>query len=79
MICEVIGALQAHGPVVVLIDDAQWADRPSLHALGYVLRRLRAGRVLVVVAVRDVADPWLPCGSWPAIGSWTTPRPPASR
>ncbi|MDP4505201.1 helix-turn-helix transcriptional regulator [Nonomuraea turcica] len=62
VICEVIGALQAHGPVVVLIDDAQWADRPSLHALGYVLRRLRAGRVLVLVAVRDVADPWLPDG-----------------
>ncbi|MGP3959424.1 AAA family ATPase [Nonomuraea sp. 3N208] len=62
VICDVIGALQAHGPVVVLIDDAQWADRPSLHALGYVLRRLRAGRVLVLVVVRDLADPWLPDG-----------------
>ncbi|WP_170223807.1 AAA family ATPase, partial [Nonomuraea turkmeniaca] len=62
VICDVIEALQAHGPVVVLIDDAQWADRPSLHALGYVLRRLRAVRVLVLVAVRDLADPWLPDG-----------------
>ncbi|MFI7701404.1 AAA family ATPase [Nonomuraea sp. NPDC049480] len=62
VICDVIGALQAHGPVAVLIDDAQWADGPSLHALGYVLRRLRAGRVIVLVACRDVTDPWLPDG-----------------
>ncbi|WP_171074980.1 helix-turn-helix transcriptional regulator [Nonomuraea basaltis] len=61
-ICDVIGALQAHGPVAVLVDDAQWADRPSLCALGYVLRRMRAGRVLVLVACRDLADPWLPDG-----------------
>ncbi|MEU0569331.1 ATP-binding protein, partial [Nonomuraea sp. NPDC005983] len=61
-VCDAIGRLQAEGPVVVVVDDAQWADRLSLRALTYVLRRLRGGRVLVVVACRDVADPWLPDG-----------------
>ncbi|WP_336215515.1 LuxR family transcriptional regulator [Nonomuraea sp. LPB2021202275-12-8] len=61
-ICDVIERSQAGGPVVVLVDDAQWADRPSLRALGYALRRLRGGRVLVLIACRDIADPWLPEG-----------------
>ncbi|MFD1543056.1 ATP-binding protein, partial [Nonomuraea guangzhouensis] len=61
-LCEAVGRLQADGPVVVLVDDVQWADRASLRALGYLLRRLRAGRVLVVVICRSTADPWLPEG-----------------
>ncbi|MEU8246571.1 AAA family ATPase [Nonomuraea sp. NPDC048916] len=54
--------LQAAEPLVVVVDDAQWADRPSLRALAFALRRLRVGRVLVLVACRDVADEWLPEG-----------------
>ncbi|MEV0590788.1 helix-turn-helix transcriptional regulator [Nonomuraea cavernae] len=54
--------LQAARPVVVVVDDAQWADRASLQALAFALRRLRAGRVLALVACRDVADEWLPEG-----------------
>ncbi|MEV1242224.1 AAA family ATPase [Nonomuraea sp. NPDC049750] len=59
---ELVGRLQADGPVVVLVDDAQWADRASLRALGYLLRRLRTGRVLVVVSCRGTAAAWLPDG-----------------
>ncbi|MEV0237286.1 AAA family ATPase [Nonomuraea sp. NPDC050786] len=62
VVCDVIDALQARGPLVVLVDDAQWADGASLRALGYVLRRLRSGRVLALVTCRDLADPWLPEG-----------------
>ncbi|MEV6152021.1 ATP-binding protein [Nonomuraea sp. NPDC052129] len=51
-LCELVGRLQADGPVVVFVDDAQWADRASLRALGYLLGRLRTGRVLVVVSCR---------------------------
>ncbi|GGO81044.1 helix-turn-helix transcriptional regulator [Nonomuraea cavernae] len=54
--------LQAARPVVVVVDDAQWADRPSLQALAFALRRLRAGRVLALVSCRDLADEWLPQG-----------------
>ncbi|MEU7835995.1 AAA family ATPase [Nonomuraea sp. NPDC049129] len=61
-LCELVGRLQADGPVVVFVDDAQWADRASLRALGYLLRRLRTGRVLVVVSCRGTAAAWLPEG-----------------
>ncbi|WP_433518512.1 AAA family ATPase [Nonomuraea sp. CA-143628] len=61
-LCELVGRLQADGPVVVLVDDAQWADRASLRALGYLLRRLRTGRVLMVVSCRGTAAAWLPEG-----------------
>src|ERR1700730_12443865 len=51
-VLEVMGVIQAAGPVLLLIDDAQWADRPSLHALVFALRRLQADRVLVTVISR---------------------------
>ena len=49
------------GPGVVLaVDDAHWADRPSLQALIFALRRLAADRVLAIIAVRDDWAPDLP-------------------
>jgi type II secretory pathway predicted ATPase ExeA len=49
----VLDRLQAGGRVVVLaIDDLQWADRPSMRAVLFALRRLRADKVLVVVSAR---------------------------
>jgi DNA-binding CsgD family transcriptional regulator len=50
---ELLGAMQASGPVLLLIDDAQWADRSSLQALIFALRRLQADRVLTVVISRS--------------------------
>ena len=38
--------------VLVVIDDLQWADGPSARALLFVLRRLQADPVLVVVSAR---------------------------
>ncbi|MCZ4516296.1 AAA family ATPase, partial [Streptomyces sp. ActVer] len=52
-------------PVALVVDDAQWADTASLQALGFAARRLRVlgvPRVLVVVVVRDIADPRVPEG-----------------
>lgn len=40
------------GVTVLAIDDAQWLDRPSAQALRFALRRLRADRVLSVIARR---------------------------
>jgi DNA-binding CsgD family transcriptional regulator len=50
---ELLGAMQAAGPVLLLIDDAQWADRPSLQALIFALRRLQADRVLTLMVSRS--------------------------
>jgi len=57
---DLLDGLQADGQVVVLvIDDLQWADRPSSRAVLFALRRLRADQVLTVVSTRagGLADP----------------------
>lgn len=50
---ELLGTMQAAGPVLLLIDDAQWADRSSLQALVFALRRLQADRVLTLMVSRS--------------------------
>ncbi|MDQ3932965.1 MAG: AAA family ATPase [Actinomycetota bacterium] len=48
--------------VVVVVDDAHWADVPSLQALTFAFRRLRFDRVLLLVISRDEAVERLPEG-----------------
>ena len=43
-------------PLVCLIDDAQWLDKASALALGFVARRLLAERIAMVFAVREPSD-----------------------
>lgn len=50
---DVLGALQEAGPALVVVDDAHWADAPSMQALTFALRRLHADRVMVLIARRD--------------------------
>ena len=40
-------------PLLCVIDDAQWLDRASVQALGFVARRLLAEPVALVVATRE--------------------------
>ena len=57
---DLLDRLQADNQVVVLaIDDLQWADRPSARAVLFALRRLRADKVLTIVATRvgELTDP----------------------
>ncbi len=57
---DLVDRLQTDDQVVVLtIDDLQWADRPSTRAVLFALRRLRADKVLAVVATRlgELTDP----------------------
>ncbi len=49
---EVVGELQATGPVAVFIDDLQWADRRSVEAVTFMLRRLSVDPVLALVTYR---------------------------
>ena len=50
---DLFDALQADGRVVVLaIEDLHWADRSSLGAILFALRRLRADKVLTVATAR---------------------------
>jgi DNA-binding CsgD family transcriptional regulator len=50
---DLFDTLQADGRVVVLaIEDLHWADRSSLGAILFALRRLRADKVLTVATAR---------------------------
>ena len=43
------------GPVLVAIDDGQWLDLPTTHALAFALRRLRHEPVGLLLSVRSGA------------------------
>ena len=53
---EVVGEQQATGAVAILIDDLQWADRRSVEALTFMLRRLSVDPVMAVVVYRGSSD-----------------------
>ncbi|HEY7816072.1 MAG TPA: AAA family ATPase, partial [Nakamurella sp.] len=46
--------------LVLIVDDVLWADRPSVQALVFALRRLVADRVLAVFATREEGVDALP-------------------
>jgi DNA-binding SARP family transcriptional activator/tetratricopeptide (TPR) repeat protein len=50
-----VGQLRAGRPLLVVVDDAQWADAASLHLIQHVLDHHRTGDLLVVGTVRRPA------------------------
>ena len=44
------------GPLLCLIDDAQWLDQASAEVLAFVARRVAAERLSLVFALRDPSD-----------------------
>ena len=51
---ELRARLEEHaGPLVVCLDDVQWADPASLDALAALVRRPPAGDVLFAIAARE--------------------------
>ncbi|MEE9285691.1 MAG: AAA family ATPase, partial [Dehalococcoidia bacterium] len=41
-------------PIVLVLDDLHWADKPSLLLLQFLARELRGARMMVLVTYRDV-------------------------
>jgi DNA-binding CsgD family transcriptional regulator len=49
---SLLSELAGERPVLCLVDDAHWADRPSLDTLAFVARRLQAEPIGLVLAAR---------------------------
>ena len=57
------------GPVLLRLDDLQWADRESVEALTWMLQRASGDRLLVAIASRP-----LPSTIHPAWQRWSSGR-----
>ncbi|MEU5608603.1 AAA family ATPase [Streptomyces sparsogenes] len=51
-VLSLLSGLAGRGPVLVVLDDAQWFDRASLGALSFAARRLAGEPVTMLVAAR---------------------------
>src|SRR4051794_22601888 len=56
---HVLGRFAALGPLALIVDDAQWADRASLETLTFVARRIAGLPIVLLVAFRG-GDPDAP-------------------
>src|SRR5690606_33654500 len=44
--------------LMCVIDDAQWLDQASAHAIAFATRRLDADRIALILVMRAVGDPF---------------------
>ena len=52
-VATLFDGIGAEGPLVVVLDDLHWADRPSLQLLKHVIRRCAATPLLLLGTYRD--------------------------
>jgi len=62
-VLSLLAEVATEGPVLCLIDDAQWLDQSSSDALAFAARRLEAEGIVMLFSVRE-GDP----GSFPGAG-----------
>jgi DNA-binding SARP family transcriptional activator len=55
-VAELLRSESAVHPMLIVLDDLQWADGPSLRMIEHVLRHEQPGRVMVVGTVRLPSD-----------------------
>jgi DNA-binding CsgD family transcriptional regulator len=52
-VLSLLAEVAVDGPILCVLDDAQWLDRPSMDAMTFVARRLDAEGIVMLFAVRD--------------------------
>lgn len=53
---HLLAEVAEEGPLLCLVEDAQWLDQASAQVLAFVARRLVAERIVLVFALRDPTD-----------------------
>jgi hypothetical protein len=53
---ELLSDTAAKAPLLIIVEDAQWLDRPSADVLTFVARRLGLDPLILIAAVRDGLD-----------------------
>ncbi|WP_336215362.1 ATP-binding protein [Nonomuraea sp. LPB2021202275-12-8] len=51
-VADLLEQVSRHLPVLLVVDDAHWADTPSLHLIRHLIRASPGGRLLLVIAFR---------------------------
>jgi AAA ATPase domain len=50
---DLVSEVSTDAPVLLIVDDAQWLDRPTADVLAFVARRIESDPVLLLAAARD--------------------------
>jgi predicted ATPase len=53
VVLSLLETLAEHQPVVLVVEDMHWADRPTCDLLSFLVRNIRQARVLLVVTFRS--------------------------
>ena len=50
---DLVSEVAADAPLLLVVEDAQWLDRPTSEVLAFVARRIESDPIIMLVAVRD--------------------------
>jgi DNA-binding CsgD family transcriptional regulator len=52
-VLDLVSDVATDTPLLVIVDDAHWLDRPTSDVLAFVARRIESDPIVVLVAIRD--------------------------
>lgn len=50
---DLLADAAVHSPLLVIVEDAQWLDRPTCDVLTFVARRLESDPIMLLIALRE--------------------------
>jgi class 3 adenylate cyclase/predicted ATPase len=72
LVGQLLGLAHRHGPVLMVVEDAHWADPTTLELVGLALDRIAGGRALILLTSRPDGQPAL--GGHPRVTRLTLNR-----
>ena len=52
-VLDLLSEIATEAPLVVIVEDAHWLDRPTSEVLAFVARRIESDSIVILAAVRD--------------------------